>query len=146
MIRFASKFDVPACTEMMKKYAEESPIDLLRDNKFHDREYTKTLLEQLIVGRGFVLLDDQMRGMLAAVITPNFWCPKVAEIKEVAWWVHPEYRQGTIGGRLFFEFVKHSEELVRQKRADIVCASLMHISSVQTLPGFKKIESTFVKE
>lgn len=146
MIRFASKFDVPACTEMMKRYAEESPIDLLRDNKLHDREYIKVLLEQLIVGRGFVLLDDQMRGMLAAVITSNFWCPKVSEIKEVAWWVYPEYRQGTIGGRLFFEFVKHSEELVRQKRADIVCASLMHTSSVQTLPGFKKIESTFVKE
>lgn len=146
MIRFASKFDVPACTEMMRRYASESPIDALRNQKVQNDDYVKALIESLIIGRGFVLLDDQMRGMLAAIITPNFWCPQVAEIKEVAWWVHPEYRQGTIGGRLFFEFVKHSEELIRQKRADIVCASLMHTSSVQSLPGFKKIETTFVKE
>ena len=146
MIRLACKFDVPALTQMLKRYAEESPIEQLQDKQKHNHEYIKGLLESLIIGRGFVLVDDQMRGMLAAIITPNFWVPTVAEIKEVAWWVHPEYRQGTIGGRLFFEFVKHSEKLIKEKRADVVCASLMHTSSVQSLPGFKKIETTFVKE
>ena len=146
MIRLACKFDVPVLTEMMRKYAAESPIEMLSKKEHHDHDYIKTVLESLIVGRGFVLIDDQMRGMLAAIVTPNFWCPTVAEIKEVAWWVHPEYRNSTIGGRLFFEFVKHSEKLIREKRGDIVCASLMHTSSVESLPGFKKIESTFVKE
>lgn len=146
MIRLACKFDVPACVEMMRQYAKESPIQLLAQEQYHDEEHIKAILEQLIIGRGFVLIDDQMRGMLAAIITPNFWIPRLAEVKEVAWWVHPDHRRGTIGGRLFFEFVKHSEKLLKDKRAEIVCASLMRTSDVQDLPGFKKIESTFVKE
>jgi hypothetical protein len=146
MIRLANKFDIAACTEMIRKYAEESPVEILKDTKHHNDKYIREMLESLIIGRGFVLVDDQMRGMLAAIIAPNFWCPTVSEVKEVAWWVHPDHRQGTIGGRLFFEFVKHSEMLVKQKRAEIVCASLMHTSQVHELPGFKKIEMTFVKE
>lgn len=145
MIRFASKFDVPVLVEMMRKYADESPIEALRKKESHNRDYTKSVLEQLIIGRGFVLVDDKMRGMLAAMITPNFWCPSVSEVKEIAWWVHPEYRNGTIGGRLYHAFMKKAEELVSQKRADVICISLMHTSSVHDLP-LKKIETTYVKE
>ena len=145
MIRFASKFDVPVLVEMMRKYADESPIEALRKKESHNRDYTKSVLEQLIIGRGFVLVDDKMRGMLAAMISPNFWCPSVSEVKEIAWWVHPEYRSGTIGGRLYHAFMKKAQELVDQKRADVICISLMHTSSVHDLP-LKKIETTYVKE
>lgn len=146
MIRIANKFDVPVLTEMMKLYAKESPIAALQNPNVHNRDHIKGILETLIIGRGFVLIDDQMRGMLAALISPNFWCPQVSEIKEIAWWVHPEYRDGSIGGRLFLKFMEHSEELVRQKRAEVICASLMHTSSVTDLPRMKKIETTYVKE
>lgn len=145
MIRFASKVDVPVLVEMMRKYADESPIEALRKKESHNRDYTKSVLEQLIIGRGFVLVDDKMRGMLAAIISPNFWCPSVSEVKEIAWWVHPEYRNGTIGGRLYHAFMKNAQELVSQKRADVICISLMHTSSVHDLP-LKKIETTYVKE
>lgn len=145
MIRFASKFDVPVLVEMMRKYADESPIEVLRKKEHHNRDYTKSVLEQLIIGRGFVLIDDKMRGMLAAMVAPNFWCPSVSEVKEIAWWVHPEYRNGTIGGRLYHAFMKKAQELVDQKIADVICISLMHTSSVHDLP-LKKIETTYVKE
>lgn len=145
MIRFASKVDVPVLVEMMRKYADESPIEALRKKESHDRDYTKGVLEQLIIGRGFVLIDDKMRGMLAAMIAPNFWCPSVSEVKEIAWWVHPEFRNGTIGGRLYHAFMKKAAELVEQKRADVICISLMHTSSVHDLP-LKKIETTYIKE
>lgn len=145
MIRLACKFDLPALVEMMRKYSEESPIEALKNKQSHNRDYVKSVLEQLIIGRGFVLIDDQMRGMLAAIIAPNFWCPSVSEVKEIAWWVHPEYRNGTIGGRLYHQFMKKAQELVEQKRADVICISLMHTSSVHDLP-LKKIETTYVKE
>jgi N-acetylglutamate synthase-like GNAT family acetyltransferase len=146
MIRLANKFDVPVLTEMMRKYAKESPIVALQNPEVHNRDHIKGILEMIIIGRGFALVDDQMKGMLIALITPNFWCPRISEIKEIAWWVHPEYRDGSIGGRLFLKFMEHSEELVKQGRAEIICASLMSTSSVTNLPRMKKIETTYVKE
>lgn len=144
MIRFASKFDVPVLVEMMRKYAEESPIEVLRNKQVHNDDYIKDVIEQLIIGRGFVLIDNDMRGMLAAIVAPNFWCPSVAEVKEIAWWVYPEYRNGTVGGRLYHAFMKKAQELVNQKRAEVICISLMHTSSVHDLP-LKKIETTYAK-
>lgn len=133
---------------MMRRYAAESPIERLRDKKYHNEDHIRNLLFSLMVGRGFVLVDNDYRGMAAAIVTPNIWCPDVSEVRELAWWVDPEHRNGTIGGKLFLAYNKKAQELVDQERAEVVLISLMPQSPQINLEGrgFKKIDSTYCKE
>lgn len=148
MIREAYKYDLDACVEMMRQYAAESPIEKLKDKKYHNEDHIRSLLFSLMVGRGFVLVDNDYRGMVAAIVTPNIWCPEVSEVRELAWWVDPEHRNGTIGGKLFLAYGKKAQELVDQERAEVVMISLMPQSPQINLEGrgFKKIDSTYCKE
>ena len=141
-MREANKFDVPALIAMMRGYAKESPIKALQDSDNED--HVKNIFLALINGRGFVLIEDG-KGMLAAVITKNFWDPSVIEVKELAWWVHPDHRNGMVGGRLFVGFVKKAKQLIADGRAHIMTASLINEVNIEK-QGFKRIESTYVKE
>lgn len=148
MIREANKFDIDACVEMMRRYAEESPILKLRNKEVHDEQHIRQLISALIIGRGFVLIDNEYRGMVAGIVTPNVWCPEINEVRELAWWVAPEHRNGTIGGKLFLAYNKKAQELVDQERAETIIISLMPQSPDIDLEsrGFKKIDSTYCKE
>lgn len=148
MIREANKFDIEACVEMMRRYAEESPIVRLRNKEYHDEQHIRSLISSLIIGRGFVLVDNEYRGMAAGIVVPNVWCPAINEVRELAWWVAPEHRDTTIGGKLFLAYNKRAQELIDQERAEVVIISLMPQSPKIDLEsrGFKKIDSTYCKE
>jgi hypothetical protein len=145
MIREASRHDLPACIEMLRQYSAEAGVPALRDPAAHDAKHAANLLFTLISGRGFVLLDDDMRGMLAAVVAPSIWAPSVLELRELALWVAPEHRRGMVGGRLFCEFRRRADVMLHTGRVQAVYASLMASSGPQNLPGFRKIDSTFLK-
>lgn len=146
MIRKANKFDLPELIEIMRQYAAESPMSALANPSAHDADHVERLLLSLIAGRGFVLLDALDRGMLAAVVMPNIWCPSVIEVREMAWWVHPGHRGGTVGGRLFIEFQRQAQALITLGRAHVVCASLIHDDLDLGKQGFRKLETTYCKE
>lgn len=148
MIRKANKFDMDECVEMMRHYAAESPVRVLADPDNHDESHIRSIFTMLMAGRGFILIDDDYRGMLVAAIVQNLWCPKIKEVKELAWWVHPEHRDGMVGGKLLIAFEESAQELIADGRADSVAISLMETSPQIHLErrGFKKIEHTFVKE
>ena len=133
---------------MMRCYAQESPVEALKDTTKHDDKHVETILFSLIAGRGFVLIDDDLRGFIAGAIVPNFWCPQVKEVKEIAWWVDPEHRDKMVGGRLLLAFEKEANQLVKDGRASVIAMSLMHNSPKIDLEsrGFKKIEQTYAKE
>lgn len=145
MIRLANKIDLPVLVEMMRGYASESPMPLLADPANHDEQHIRDLLISLIAGRGFVLLDDKNRGMLAAIVVQNVWCPAVLELKELAWWVEPEHRDGSVGGRLFIKFNEIADAYLQSNRVQSVAMSLLESSKVKNLPGYKKIEATFLR-
>lgn len=146
MIRLANKFDLDACVEMMRRYAQESPIEKLSQDHHHDSCYVRHFLFSLIAGRGFIYVDDDYKGMIAAIVTPNLWCPGIREVKELAWWVKPECRNGMIGGRLFVAFKRHADKMINEGQAQIVTCSLMNNSPNIDLQGFKKVETTYCKE
>lgn len=132
----------------MREYANEAPIEQFKDSLNQNPEYFAQLIYEIINGKGFVLVDNEVNGMLIAVITPNIWCPKVIELKELAWWVKPTHRQGTLGGKLWLEFDKKSKELLNNSRIDIVYSTIM-VSSPDInyeKRGYKKLETTYFKE
>lgn len=148
MIREANKFDLDGCVEMMRRYASESPIKKLQDSQYHNEKHIRSLLLSIIIGRGFIFVDDDYRGMIVGIVVPNVWCPEINEIRELAWWVAPEHRNGTIGGKLFIAYEKRAQQLIEQGRAETVLISLMPQSPNIDLErrGFQKIDSTYCKE
>ena len=145
-MRYATKYDMPHLIEMMKAYADEAGIETLKQNQ--NEEHVKALFYEMIKGRGFVLIDDQFRGFLAAYVTSNFWNNEVKELHEVAWWVVPEFRDTSVGGKLWLRFNKLAQDMLEQKRVQIVCTSLMPNSPNidYTRYNFKPMQATFFRE
>jgi len=148
MIRKATRYDIPRLLEIVEAYAFENPIQVLSKQINHDARYVESLLFGIIVGRGFIYIDNHLRGAIIGIKNENIWCPKVKELNELLWWVEPEYRNGTIGGRLWKAFDNEANEML--SRGDIDCA----ITSVSasgplidyTKRGYMPVGASFVKE
>lgn len=148
MIREATRQDIPALVEMMRCYAKEAPMEALQLDENHDAGHVSHLLFSLIVGRGFILVDDEFKGMLAAIKTRNVWCPGVIELRELAWWVKPEFRNGSIGGRLWKTFEQKAQTMLEEKKVDYICTTVMVNSPLidYTKRGFKPLDVTFYRD
>lgn len=148
MIRLATRQDIPNLLMMVKDYCEETIIETYKNKELHDKQYVGNLLFSMIMGKGFVLIDDDYRGMLLALITPNIWCPKSLQLNELAWWVEPEFRNTSLGGKLWIEFNKMAQKMLDDKRIDVVYTSLMGTSPLIDYEkrGFKLIETKYFRE
>ena len=148
MIRKATPFDMPALVALMRGYVAEAPMEVLKDEAMHDQPYIEALLASLMAGRGFILIDDRKRGFIAAVINSNVWCPSLMELHELAWWVQPEHRGGTLGGRLWKAFDLLAQDYLDCGRAQIVCSSVIANSPKinYTKRGYKLMQTTYFKE
>lgn len=148
MIRKATPIDMPALIEMMRGYVAEAPMETLKDVSLHNQRHIEELLSSLMAGRGFVLIDEKCRGFIAAIVINNVWCPAVLELHELAWWVRPSCREGTVGGRLWKAFDAIAQEFLDCGRAQIVCTSLL-ASSPKIKYGkrrYKLMQTTYFKE
>ena len=148
MIRKATRYDIPNLICLIREYSKEIPIEIYKNKELHDEKYVTNLLYTIIKVRGFVLIDDDFRGMLIAVIIGNIWCPKSYELHELAWWVKPEHRNASLGGRLWIEFNKEAQKMLNEKRVSSVYTSLMENSPSIDYEkrGFKKLETKYFRE
>jgi len=69
---------------MIEQYALENPnIKLFGNTELHDAKHIEQLLFSIIMGRGFILIDKNMRGCFIAIKSQNIWCPKVTELHQL---------------------------------------------------------------
>lgn len=148
MIRKATRYDIPMLLELIREYNKEIPIDVYKNKDLHDEKYITSLLFTIIKVKGFILIDEDFKGMLIAIIINNIWCPNTYELHELAWWVKPEYRQSSIGGKLWIEFNKKAQQMLDENRVKVVYTSLMENSpSIDYCKrGFKKLETKYFRE
>lgn len=148
MIRAATRYDIPRLLEIVEAYAFENPIKTLGKQSNHDPKYVEELLLGIMVGRGFILIDSYMRGALIAIKQRNVWSPTVRELHELLWWVEPEHRNGTVGGRLWKSFNDIASEMLKAGNVDFVVTSSStsgpHIGYEKR--GYKPIGCNFVRE
>jgi hypothetical protein len=113
----------------------------------HDEAHVANLMTQMMAGRGFVLIDNESRGFIAALITTNVWCPEVYELHELAWWVKPEHRNGTVGGRLWKEFDRLATDLIDDGRIDVAVTAVMANNTWidYTKRGYSPMQATFFR-
>ena len=145
-IRDASPFDIPDILDMLRSYRKMTPLPFLAEAD--DAEYVTQMLTELMAGKGLVLIADKdgVAGLLIAVIAPSMWSPKHVVMTEMAYWVEPECRGGTMGYRLLAEYKQRGDELKKNGR---ICNYL--ISKMSNSPnlqyqkfGFEKLEEFWV--
>ena len=147
MIREANKHDMPQLLQMMRDYSTQTPVPALQAAAAHDEAHVANLMMQMMAGRGFVLIDNKSRGFIAALITTNVWCPEVYELHELAWWVKPEHRNGTVGGRLWKEFDRLATDLIDDGRIDVAVTAVMANNTWidYTKRGYSPMQATFFR-
>ena len=148
MIRLATRYDIPRLLEIVEAYAYEMPIKTLGRPSNHFPKYVEELLFSIIAGRGFIYIDNNMRGALIAIKQGNVWSPKVKELNELLWWVEPEHRNGTIGGRLWKAFDERAEAMLKAGDIDFVVTSISASGPLidYTKRGYAPLGASFVRE
>lgn len=142
----ANKFHAPIIIEMLKEYRNETPLKLFES--INDEAYINKLLAHIFAGRGLILLaykDETPVGMLASFIDQSIWDPSLCILKELAYWVKPEYRGTSAGYRLLSKYNQSAELLLDQGRIKQWTISKMVNSPDLDYDkfGFRKIEETY---
>ena len=146
-IRKINRFDYEQVMDMMIDFAVKTGVkDLCQE--IYDREHAgKILLHCERSGISLVAeVDGQVVGMLLSVADRDLWIPKVVRLRELAWWVKEEYRNTTIGARLFQRYTQGAEELLEQGRITGYTISKMYNSPDFDYErrGFRYVESTYM--
>ena len=148
MIRLATRYDIPRLLEIVEAYAYETPIKALGKQQHHNPKHVEQLLFSIIAGRGFIYIDNNMRGAIIAIKQGNVWCPDLKELNELLWWVEPEHRNGTIGGRLWKAFDQRAEAMLEAGDIDFVVTSISASGPLidYTKRGYAILGASFVRE
>lgn len=145
-IRDASPFDIPDILDMLRSYRRLTPLAFLAEAD--DAEYVTQMLTELMAGKGLVLIADKdgIAGMLIAVIAPSMWSPKHLIMTEMAYWVEPECRGGTMGYRLLAEYKQRGDELKKNGRiTNYLISKMSNSPNLQYQKfGFEKLEEFWV--
>ena len=148
MIRNATKLDIPRLVEMMRHYADESPTQAQNNLEQNNATYVQDLFFSLIVGKGFILVDENLNGFIAAIKIKNIWRPTVYELHELAWWVEPEKRNTTLGGRLWTKFNLIANKMLENKEIHLIYCTKMATSPVLNYEkrGYQYLETRYYKD
>lgn len=145
-IIIANKFHAPIIIDMLKEYRSETPIEMFKH--CDDEAYINKLLSHIFAGRGLCLIsykDDVPGGMLVSFIDQSIWDPNICVLKELAYWVKPEFRGGTMGYRLLSKYNELAQSLLEQGRIKQWTISKMVNSPNLDYSkfGFRKVEETY---
>jgi hypothetical protein len=149
MIRRATRSDLSAVQELV--------MDFLSNTAYNehvssvDPEHIKKLL-YAVLNVGYVWLyetkDYEPAGVLIAVVEPNVWIPTKTSLREIIWYVKPEYRTSPSAAKLFLEFCREGEKLLVSKTIQGYFTTRMSSTTSYDLSkrGFREVETLFLKD
>lgn len=142
----ANKFHQDIIISMLKDYRDSTPLEMF--SQCNDEDYIKRLLAHIFAGRGVLLLaykNETPIGMLVSFVDQSIWDPKLCILKELAYWVKPEFRGTSAGYRLLSKYNDIAQSLFEQKRIKQWTISKMVNSPDLNYErfGFKQIETTY---
>lgn len=144
MIRQATKYDKTQIIEMMRLFRDETNIEQFQD--FNNEPYINRLLDNILAGMGVIFIKDG-KGFIMALISHTAWCDKTFQMYELAWYVRPEHRGGTVGYRLLKTYVDHGNQLKAQGRIKIFTIGKMITSPNIKYEkfGFSKLDENWIQ-
>ncbi len=150
MIKKADIKDFKNIKKMFVNFANSAPVEYL-----HNPKYDDDYIDQVLYGimkQGVMLyaeVEGKPAGFFMAVKTPDLWLPHVKPVlREAAWWVEPEHRDGTIGGKLFMKYQQIAKDLKEKRQIQGFTMTLMEQSPDIKLDkyGYRPIETVYYAE
>jgi GNAT superfamily N-acetyltransferase len=142
-IREANQSDRSRVVEMALAFLAGTPYGTLMPS-------TPDLLERfvdVVFELGAILVaecrDGDLVGMIALAVVPNLITGE-PYVEELAWWVEPAYRTGTIGPRL----LTAGEQWVRSRNLSLlkmVAPAQTRVGQFYERMGYTAVESTYCK-
>jgi hypothetical protein len=131
--------------EFLKETAYEQSIEAAKDIE-HLGKLVFTVMNNGFIWISYV--DELPVGILIAIKEKNLWAPQYSELRELVWFVLPEHRKSSIGGRLFKTFCDQGDTLLEQSKIDGYFTTRMTTTDSIDLErrGFRLTEKTYLKE
>lgn len=150
MIRLADYRDTKIILDLL--------TDFLSETSYHERAQAVALDKEhlckliwMCENSGYVWLafaDQEPAGLLMTIKQPNMWNKNVIELREIVWYVRPQFRKSLLGGRLFNEFNRSADQLMSLGKIDVCFTTKMATTDTINLErrGFRPTETTYIKE
>lgn len=142
-----TKFDYEDLCDMMTEFARTCGVSDL-DKDSYDREYAKNVLLRCEkTGASYIARDgNKAVGMILSMRVQELWIPNIIRLRELAWYVRPEYRHTTVGARLFAAYKETAEIMREQGKITGFTMTKLHNSDNFDYEkrGFKFIEATYM--
>lgn len=150
MIYQAKKIiDVQIAINLLIEFLKETSYGI-EEIDYAGREHLGKLIYTIINTNNYVWIaeaESRPVGILIALVEPNMWMPKLKQMRELVWFVLPEYRNTTIGAKLFLEYCKTAQELLDKKSIVGYFTTVMPTTKSIDLEkrGFELKEHTYFK-
>lgn len=149
MIRRAGIKDSQRIMEMLENFANAAPVDFYHNPKYNTRHVMNQLGE--INHAGVILLgeiDGRAEGMIIAKICSDPWLPQIKVMREMAWWVEPDHRMGTLGYKLLKEYSRICCDLKERKIITAFTITTLTDSPINDMKrfGWRPIEQNYMYE
>jgi hypothetical protein len=148
MIRKINRFDYDEVIDIMVDFADATTMKGYKEYGYNRESIKKILLRCEVGGISLCSTTEEGRiqGIILSLRDRDLWIPEIIRMRELAWWVRPEYRNTTVGARLFHAYTKAADELV--SKGEIVSYTVSKMSFSPNLDyerrGFRFLESTYI--
>lgn len=148
MITLATRSDILVCRDLIVEFLQETSY--ANHNDAIDHEHILRLVYACL-HQGFIWLlwrDGQCQGLLVAVKEQNIWMPSKTSLREMVWYVRPQYRSSTGAGRLFVKFCDQAEQMLAQDQIQGYFTTRMTTTTDYDLErrGFRLTEKLYIKD
>jgi hypothetical protein len=148
MIRLATRSDLNLVADLIVEFLQSTSYD--DHTGYIDNEHIKKLVFS-VLQHGYIWLyfnGEVAVGLLVAVKEQNIWVPTKTSLREMVWYVRPEYRRTVAAGRLFVEFCQQAEKLLNNGDIQFYFTTRMTTTADYDLEsrGFRLTEKLYLKD
>jgi len=149
MIRSATVQDIDQVLRMLKSFAAASLVNYANWTVKDEAAATQRLMH-LILNQYLIVAEKEGKlvGMIGAIKEQDPWIASRSRMRELFWWVEPEFRRGRLSAELYFRWETDCERFIRDKLVDQVSLSTQPGSSDLDLNkrGWRCVEQHWIKE
>jgi hypothetical protein len=144
MIRDANKFDRQDILEIWTEFRDSASFpELANAIKI---ENVGKVVDHIFAGAGRIFYSPQ-KGFLMSIITPSIWDHEVFVLNELAWFVRKEFRNTSIGYRLFMAYIEYGKALKKSGKIRYFTMTKLDVSQNfdYSRYGFRPKDITWVQ-
>ena len=148
MVRTACRGDLTSIVGLLEEFFMDTSY-VKHTEQMNMLHITKLVYAVIQQGYAWVAVKDQIVvGVLLSVREPNIWQPTKFTLRELIYSVREEYRRSPMSGRLFIEFCRTGEQLLKDGRIDGYFTTRMTTTADYDLEsrGFRLTEKLYLRD